>query len=66
MYTNLILSAPRVSGIGSGYHGACYFACKRILPLNGLEGQIFKAAFYVGISITETRLKSYQEGMIFN
>ena len=44
----------------------CYFACKRTLPLNGLEGQIFKASSYVGISITETRLKSYQEGMILN
>jgi len=39
---------------------------KDLTPLNGLEGQIFKAAFYIGISITETRLKSYQEGMILN
>jgi len=43
---------------------ALQFFKMMIPPLYRLEGQIFKASFYVGISITETRLKSYQEGMI--
>ena len=44
--------------IGSGYHGCLLFCLQKDLTPEGLEGQIFKAPFYVGISITETRLKS--------